>query len=132
LLISDTIQDGLYSTYYIIDGNCPSVDTLNFTILPKPDISISFSQLLPCIGYQLDVVNSSNNISNEDFSWYINDSLYYQNFSEPYFNLDTGFYKIKVKLEINLIVSLKRFCMILFLFMTLLDLLNLKLLDRQL
>ena len=96
LLISDTVQDGLYSTYYIIDGNCPSIDTLNFTILPKPDISISFSQLLPCVGFQLDVINSSNNISNEDFSWYINDSLYYLNFNEPYFNLDTGFYKIKV------------------------------------
>ena len=97
LLISDTIQDGSYYTCYIIDGNCPSVDTLNFTILPKPEINISFSQLLPCVGYQLDVVNSSNNISNEDFSWYINDSLYYQNFNEPYFNLDTGFYKIKVE-----------------------------------
>ena len=96
LLISDTIKDGSYSTYYIIDGNCPSIDTLNFTVLPKPEINISFSQFLPCVGYQLNVINSSNNISNEDYSWYLNDSLYYQNFNEPYFNLDTGFYKIKV------------------------------------
>ena len=42
------------------------------------------------------VDNLSSNISNEDFAWYINDSLYYQNFNEPYFLLDTGYYEIKV------------------------------------
>ena len=29
-------------------------------------------------------------------AWYINDSLYYQNFNEPYFLFDTGYYEIKV------------------------------------
>ena len=94
--ISDSLEDGLYDIYYTIDGNCPSGDTLSFTILPKPDINISLSQNLPCVGYQLVVDNLSNNLPNEDFAWYINDSLYYQNFNEPYFILDTGFYKVKV------------------------------------
>ena len=94
--ISDTLVDGVYDIYYTIDGNCPSRDTLSFTILPKPDINISLNQNLPCVGFQLVVDNLSNNISNEDFAWYINDSLYYQNFNEPYFILDTGFYKVKV------------------------------------
>ena len=94
--ISDTLEDGVYDIFYTIDGNCPSGDTLSFTILPKPDINISLSQNLPCVGYQLVVDNLSNNLPNEDFAWYINDSLYYQNFNEPYFILDTGFYKVKV------------------------------------
>jgi len=94
--ISDTLEDGVYDIFYTIDGNCPSGDTLSFTILPKPDINISLSQILPCVGYQLVVDNLSNNLPNEDFAWYINDSLYYQNFNEPYFILDTGFYKVKV------------------------------------
>ncbi len=94
--ISDSLEDGVYEIFYTIDGNCPSGDTLSFTILPKPDINISLSQNLPCVGYQLVVDNLSNNLPNEDFAWYINDSLYYQNFNEPYFILDTGFYKVKV------------------------------------
>ena len=94
--ISDTLQDGLYDVYYTIDSNCPSKDTLSFTLLPKPDINILFNQYLPCVGYQLVVDNLSNNLPNEDFAWYINDSLYYQNFNEPYFILDTGFYNVKV------------------------------------
>ena len=94
--ISDTLEDGVYDIFYTIDGNCPSGDTLSFTILPKPDINISLIQNLPCVGYQLVVDNLSNNLPNEDFAWYINDSLYYQNFNEPYFILDTGFYKVKV------------------------------------
>ena len=94
--ISDSLEDGVYDIFYTIDGNCPSGDTLSFTILPKPDINISLSQNLPCVGYQLVVDNLSNNLPNEDFAWYINDSLYYQNFNEPYFILDTGFYKVKV------------------------------------
>ena len=94
--ISDTLEDGVYDIFYTIDGNCPSGDTLSFTILPKPDINISLNQNLPCVGYQLVVDNLSNNLPNEDFAWYINDSLYYQNFNEPYFILDTGFYKVKV------------------------------------
>ena len=44
----------------------------------------------------LEFNNLSTNIANEDYAWYINDSLYYQNFNEPYFILDTGFYEIKV------------------------------------
>ena len=94
--ISDSLEDGVYDIFYTIDGNCPSGDTLSFTIFPKPDINISLSQNLPCVGYQLVVDNLSNNLPNEDFAWYINDSLYYQNFNEPYFILDTGFYKVKV------------------------------------
>ena len=94
--ISDSLEDGVYDIFYTIDGNCPSGDTLSFTIFPKPDINISLSQNLPCAGYQLVVDNLSNNLPNEDFAWYINDSLYYQNFNEPYFILDTGFYKVKV------------------------------------
>ena len=95
-IISDTLADGIYDVYYTIGGNCPSLDTLSFTILPQPDINISFNQYLPCVGYQLVVDNLSTNLTNEDYAWYINDSLYYQNFNEPYFILDTGFYKIKV------------------------------------
>ena len=94
--ISDTLGVGFYDIYYTIDGNCPSKDTMSFVIHPKPEINISLSQNLPCLGYQLNVNNSSNNLSNEDFAWYINDSLYYQNFNEPYFILDTGFYNVKV------------------------------------
>ena len=94
--ISDTLGVGFYDIYYTIDGNCPSKDTMSFAIHPNPEINISLSQNLPCLGYQLNVNNLSNNLSNEDFAWYINDSLYYQNFNEPYFILDTGFYNIKV------------------------------------
>lgn len=94
--ISDTLGVGLYDIYYTIDGNCPSTDTISFAIHPKPDLNISLSQNLLCLGDQLEVDNLSNNLSNVDFTWYINDSLYYQNFNEPYFLLDTGFYSVKV------------------------------------
>jgi PKD repeat protein len=94
--ISDTLGVGIYDIYYTIDGNCPSKDTMSFEIHPRPEINISLSQNLPCLGYQLNVNNLSNNLPNEDFAWYIDDSLYYQNFNEPYFFLDTGFYNIKV------------------------------------
>ena len=94
--ISNNLSDGTYEIYYSIYGNCPSKDTISFNILPEPEINIVFSHPIPCVGYQLVVDNLSNNIFNEDFAWYINDSLYYQNFNEPYFLLDTGYYEIKV------------------------------------
>ena len=94
--ISNNLSDGSYEIYYSIYGNCPSKDSISFNILPEPEINIVFSHPIPCVGYQLVVDNLSSNISNEDFAWYINDSLYYQNFNEPYFLLDTGYYEIKV------------------------------------
>ena len=94
--LSDTLTDGIYDVNYIIDGNCPSSDTVSVTIFKKPEINISLNQNLPCLGNQLVVDNLSAFLPNEDFAWYINDSLYYQNFNEPYFILDTGFYNIKV------------------------------------
>ena len=94
--VTDSIPDGIHQVYYTISGVCTDTDTLDLTILPKPDLSIAFDQQLPCIGYPLNVINSSINIINEDFSWFVNDSLYYSNFNEPYFILDTGYYNIKV------------------------------------
>ena len=94
--ISDTLSVGIYPIYYSIYGNCPSSDTLNITFLPKPNINLTYSPSIPCVGMLLEFNNLSTNIANEDYAWYINDSLYYQNFNEPYFILDTGFYEIKV------------------------------------
>jgi PKD repeat protein len=93
---SNNLTDGTYEIYYSIYGNCPSKDSISFTILPEPDINVILSHPIPCVGFQLSVNNLSNNISNEDFAWYVNDSLYYPNFNEPYFLLDTGYYEIKV------------------------------------
>ena len=42
----------------------------------------------------MNIDNQSANLSNEDYAWYVNDSLYYPNFNEPFFLLDTGFYTI--------------------------------------
>ena len=94
--ISDTLNDGVYPIYYSIYGNCPSSDTFNLTFLPKPEINITYNPIIQCKGTQLEFNNLSTNIANEDFAWYINDSLYYQNFNNPYFILDTGYYEIKV------------------------------------
>ena len=91
---TSNINDGIYEIYYTISGNCPDVDTAIITILPEPDIIISVSQTLPCISYQMNIDNQSANLSNEDYAWYVNDSLYYPNFNEPFFLLDTGFYTI--------------------------------------
>ena len=91
---TSNINDGIYEIYYTISGNCPDIDTTLITILPEPDISISVSQTLPCISYQMNIDNQSANLSNEDYAWYVNDSLYYPNFNEPFFLLDTGFYTI--------------------------------------
>ena len=71
-------------------------DTFNLTFLPKPEINITYNPITLCVGTQLEFNNLSTNIANEDFTWYINDSLYYQNFNNPYFILDTGYYEIKV------------------------------------
>ena len=94
--ITDTLSDGIYPIYYSIYGNCPSSDTLNITFLPKPDINLTYSPTVICLGTLFEFNNLSTNIANEDYSWYINDSLYYLNFNEPYFILDTGYYEIKV------------------------------------
>ena len=69
---------------------------MNITFLPKPDINLTYSPKVICLGTLFEFNNFSSNIANEDYSWYINDSLYYQNFNEPYFILDTGYYEIKV------------------------------------
>ena len=91
---TSNINDGIYEIYYTIPGNCPDIDTTLITILPEPDISISVSQTLPCVSYQMNIDNQSTNLSNEDYAWFVNDSLYYPNFNEPFFLLDTGFYTI--------------------------------------
>lgn len=94
--LTDSVQDGVYEIYYNIYGNCPDSDSITITILPKPEIALNFGTNTTCLGSQLSFINSSPNIASEDFSWYVNDSLYYLNFNEPYFILDTGFYEIKV------------------------------------
>ena len=91
---TSNINDGIYEIYYTISGNCPDIDTTIINILPEPDISISVSQTLPCISYPMNIDNQSVNLSNEDYAWYVNDSLYYPNFNEPFFLFDTGFYTI--------------------------------------
>ena len=94
LFLISNVNDGTYEVYYTITGNCPDSDTASITLLPEPDIDVTVTQTLPCIGYQIDISNQSANLANEDYAWFVNDSLYYPNFNEPFFLLDTGFYTI--------------------------------------
>tara|TARA_B100001287_G_scaffold125390_2_gene105686 strand:+ start:17727 stop:23681 length:5955 start_codon:yes stop_codon:yes gene_type:complete len=94
----DSLEDGYYEVYYTSSNLCPDTDTSTILILPKPEINVEIIQEKPCISFPVSIVNNSSNIDNEIYSWYINDSLYYDsiiNFTEPYFILDTGFYELK-------------------------------------
>ena len=93
--ITDSLEDGTYEVYYTINNECPNEDTLSITILPRPEIDIIFDQELPCVGYPINVINNSMNLSNENYSWYVNNDTVWTNFNEPYFSLDTGSYQIK-------------------------------------
>jgi PKD repeat protein len=95
LFLTGSLSDSSYNVYYSLNNACPDVDTIDITILPQPDISIDIVQELPCVSYPVSVINNSTNLSTENYSWFVNDSLFYQNFSEPYFIFDTGFYQIK-------------------------------------
>ena len=94
LFLISNVNDGTYEVYYTITGNCPDSDTASITLLPQPDIDVLVTQTLPCVSYQIDITNQSANLANEDYAWFVNDSLYYSNFNEPFFLLDTGFYTI--------------------------------------
>ena len=94
----DSLQDGTYEVYYTLLNHCPDTDTLLFIILPEPDISLELLQEKPCLSFPINITNNSANLSNEKYSWYVNDSLIYDsiiNFTNPYFLLDTGSYEIK-------------------------------------
>lgn len=93
--LTSQIPDGTYEVYYTITSQCPDEDTLELTILPEPDIDVTINQELPCIGFPVSIVNNSLNLSLENYDWFVNDSLYFQNFNEPYFVFDTGYYEIK-------------------------------------
>ena len=81
-----------FTKYIIPFLKLSDIDTTIINIL-LARYSISVLQTLPCIGYQMNIDNQSANLSNEDYSC-CNDSLYYPNFNEPFFLLDTGFYTI--------------------------------------
>lgn len=91
----DQLDEGSYPVYYTLGTVCPDTDTSFIIINPEPNIDVDITQSLPCISYPIEIQNNSTNSNNENYSWFINDSLYSNEFS-PVFNLPIGIHQFKI------------------------------------
>ena len=74
---TNALSAGIYTVTYQTLGLCNDTDS-TYVIINPIGLDFKFKNPTRCIGSTIEVLNNSNNINNESFQWFIDDSLFSQ------------------------------------------------------
>ncbi|MBG16485.1 MAG: hypothetical protein CL853_09055 [Crocinitomicaceae bacterium] len=94
---TSNLSAGTYVITYQTSGLCYDTDSTYLYIQPNPILDFEFENPTHCIGSDINIINNSSSIDNENYQWFIDDSLVSTSPS-PSFTLELGGYDFTVEI----------------------------------